>query len=67
MSDRGLCGNFNSSVIIFIQKHINKKLIVSGKKVNIVFFGKKASEIGTVKVDLTLTVFSRSKVTWKSR
>lgn len=50
MSDRGLCGNFNSSVIRFSQKHINN-LIVSGKKLNIAFFGKKAFEVGKGRFD----------------
>lgn len=44
-SDRGLCGNFNSSIIKFSQEHI-KNLISHGKKVDIVFLGKKAFDIG---------------------
>jgi len=44
-SDRGLCGSFNSSVVKFSQEHINK-LIANDKKVDIVFFGKKAFETG---------------------
>ncbi|WP_168464313.1 ATP synthase F1 subunit gamma [Wolbachia endosymbiont of Ctenocephalides felis wCfeT] len=44
-SDRGLCGNFNSSVVKFSQEHINK-FITSGKKVDIVFLGKKAFDTG---------------------
>ncbi|RDD35643.1 F-ATPase gamma subunit [Wolbachia endosymbiont of Cylisticus convexus] len=65
-SDRGLCGNFNSSVIRFSQKHINK-LIVSGKKVNIVFFGKKAFEIGKGRFDSNsiLKVESNKEITLK--
>lgn len=49
-SDRGLCGNFNSSVVKFSQEHINK-LIANGKKVDIVFLGKKAFEIGRNRFD----------------
>lgn len=46
-SDRGLCGNFNSSVIKFSQN----KLITNGKKVDIVFLGKKAFDIGKNRFD----------------
>ncbi|APR99126.1 ATP synthase F1 subunit gamma [Wolbachia endosymbiont of Folsomia candida] len=49
-SDRGLCGNFNSSVIKFSQEHINK-LITNGKKVDIVFLGKKAFDMGKNRFD----------------
>ncbi len=44
-SDRGLCGNFNSSIVRFSQEYISK-LIISGKKVNIIFFGRKAFDMG---------------------
>jgi F-type H+-transporting ATPase subunit gamma len=44
-SDRGLCGNFNSSIIKFSQEYVNK-LIANGKKVDVVFLGKKAFDIG---------------------
>ncbi|MGL9732756.1 MAG: ATP synthase F1 subunit gamma [Wolbachia sp.] len=44
-SDRGLCGNFNSSIVKFSQEHVNK-LIANNRRVNIVFFGKKAFNIG---------------------
>lgn len=44
-SDRGLCGNFNSSIIKFSLERITN-LISNGKKVDIVFFGKKAFDIG---------------------
>ncbi|QJT94237.1 F0F1 ATP synthase subunit gamma [Wolbachia endosymbiont of Diaphorina citri] len=65
-SDRGLCGNFNSSVIRFSQKHINK-LIANGKKVNIVFFGKKAFEMGKSRFDSKsiLKVESNKEITLK--
>jgi F-type H+-transporting ATPase subunit gamma len=46
-SDRGLCGNFNSSVIKFSQN----KLITNGKKVDIVFLGKKAFDMGKNRFD----------------
>ncbi|MDM8335607.1 ATP synthase F1 subunit gamma [Wolbachia pipientis] len=49
-SDRGLCGNFNSSIVKSSQEHVNK-LITSGKKVNIVFFGKKAFDISKNRFD----------------
>lgn len=42
-SDRGLCGNFNSSIIKFSQEHIFTSL---DKKTDIVFLGKKAFDIG---------------------
>ncbi|MFP3033749.1 MAG: F0F1 ATP synthase subunit gamma, partial [Wolbachia sp.] len=38
-SDRGLCGNFNSSIVKFSQERVNKS-IANGKKVDIVFLGK---------------------------
>lgn len=41
-SDRGLCGSFNSSIIKFSQN----KLASHNKKVDIVFLGKKAFDIG---------------------
>lgn len=44
-SDRGLCGSFNSSIIKFSLEHI-ANLILTGKKVDIIFLGKKASDIG---------------------
>lgn len=46
-SDRGLCGNFNSSVIKFSQN----KLITNGEKVDIVFLGKKAFDMGKNRFD----------------
>ncbi|CAG5057214.1 unnamed protein product [Parnassius apollo] len=49
-SDRGLCGNFNSSIIKFSQERVNKS-IASGKKVDIVFLGKKAFDIGKNRFD----------------
>ncbi len=49
-SDRGLCGNFNSSIVRFSQEYISK-LIISGKKVNIVFFGRKAFDMGKNRFD----------------
>ncbi|NUY39447.1 F0F1 ATP synthase subunit gamma [Wolbachia endosymbiont of Litomosoides brasiliensis] len=50
VSDCGLCGNFNSSIIKFSQEYINK-LIASGKRVDIVFLGKKAFDIGKSRFD----------------
>ncbi len=44
-SDRGLCGSFNSSILKFSYEYIDK-LISSGKKVGIVFFGRKAYDLG---------------------
>lgn len=41
-SDRGLCGSFNSSIIKFSQN----KFASHNKKVDIVFLGKKAFDIG---------------------
>ncbi|CCF77994.1 F0F1 ATP synthase subunit gamma [Wolbachia endosymbiont of Onchocerca ochengi] len=49
-SDRGLCGNFNSSIVRFSQEYISK-LIISGKKVNIIFFGRKAFDMGKNRFD----------------
>ncbi|MDD9331933.1 MAG: ATP synthase F1 subunit gamma [Wolbachia sp.] len=49
-SDRGLCGNFNSSIIKFSQEHIHK-LTSNGKKVDIVFVGKRAFDIGKSRFD----------------
>lgn len=49
-SDRGLCGNFNSSIVKFSQEHVNK-LITSGRRVDIVFWGKKAFDIGKNRFD----------------
>ncbi len=46
-SDRGFCGNFNSSIVKFSQN----KLITNGKKVDIVFLGKKAFDIGKNRFD----------------
>ncbi|WP_250295429.1 ATP synthase F1 subunit gamma [Wolbachia endosymbiont of Oedothorax gibbosus] len=46
-SDRGLCGNFNSSIVKFSQN----KLIANGKKVDVVFLGKKAFDIGKNRFD----------------
>lgn len=46
-SDRGLCGNFNSSIVKFSQN----KLIANGKKVDIVFLGKKAFDVGKNRFD----------------
>ncbi len=46
-SDRGLCGNFNSSIVKFSQN----KLITNGKKGDIVFLGKKAFDIGKNRFD----------------
>ncbi|MFP3035558.1 MAG: ATP synthase F1 subunit gamma [Wolbachia sp.] len=49
-SDRGLCGNFNSSIVKFSQEHLNK-LITNGRRVDIVFWGKKAFDIGKNRFD----------------
>jgi F-type H+-transporting ATPase subunit gamma len=49
-SDRGLCGNFNSSIVKFSQEHVNK-LTANGRRVDIVFWGKKASDIGKNRFD----------------
>ncbi|NUX01554.1 F0F1 ATP synthase subunit gamma [Wolbachia endosymbiont of Madathamugadia hiepei] len=49
-SDRGLCGNFNSSIVKFSQEHVNK-LIANGRRVDIVFWGKKAFDIGKNRFD----------------
>ncbi|MEY2393489.1 ATP synthase F1 subunit gamma [Wolbachia endosymbiont of Tettigetta isshikii] len=49
-SDRGLCGNFNSSIVKFSQEHVNK-LITNGRRVDIVFWGKKAFDIGQNRFD----------------
>ncbi|MDG7053197.1 MAG: F0F1 ATP synthase subunit gamma [Wolbachia endosymbiont of Alcedoecus sp.] len=49
-SDRGLCGNFNSSIVKFSQEHVNK-LITNGRRVDIVFWGKKAFDIGKNRFD----------------
>lgn len=46
-SDRGLCGNFNSSIVKFSQN----KLIANSKKVDIVFLGKKAFDVGKNRFD----------------
>ncbi|WFW29943.1 MAG: F0F1 ATP synthase subunit gamma [Wolbachia endosymbiont of Menacanthus eurysternus] len=44
VSDRGLCGNFNSSIMKFSKRHVNR-LATDGKKVDIVFYGKKAFDM----------------------
>ncbi len=49
-SDRGLCGSFNSSIAKSSQEHVNK-LIASSKRVDIVFLGKKAFDIGKNRFD----------------
>ncbi|MDR2548097.1 MAG: F0F1 ATP synthase subunit gamma [Rickettsiales bacterium] len=49
-SDRGLCGNFNSSIVKFSQEHVNK-LIANGRRVDIIFWGKKAFDIGKNRFD----------------
>ncbi|MDR1139927.1 MAG: F0F1 ATP synthase subunit gamma [Rickettsiales bacterium] len=49
-SDRGLCGNFNSSIVKFSQEHVSK-LITNGKRVDIIFWGKKAFDIGKNRFD----------------
>ncbi|MCA4774408.1 ATP synthase F1 subunit gamma [Wolbachia endosymbiont of Mansonella perstans] len=49
-SDRGLCGNFNSSIVKFSQEHVNK-LITNGRRVDVVFWGKKAFDIGKNRFD----------------
>ncbi len=49
-SDRGLCGSFNSSIAKSSQEYVNK-LIASSKKVDIVFLGKKAFDIGKNRFD----------------
>ncbi|QOD38038.1 ATP synthase F1 subunit gamma [Candidatus Wolbachia massiliensis] len=49
-SDRGLCGNFNSSIVKSSQEHVNR-LIANGKRVDIIFLGKKAFDIGKNRFD----------------
>ncbi|NSX83545.1 F0F1 ATP synthase subunit gamma [Wolbachia endosymbiont of Atemnus politus] len=49
-SDRGLCGNFNSSIVKSSQEYINK-LTTNGKRVDIIFLGKKAFDIGKNRFD----------------
>ncbi|MGL9682334.1 MAG: ATP synthase F1 subunit gamma [Wolbachia sp.] len=49
-SDRGLCGNFNSSIVKLSQEHINK-LIANDRRIEIVFWGKKAFNICKNRVD----------------
>ncbi|MCA4775130.1 F0F1 ATP synthase subunit gamma [Wolbachia endosymbiont of Mansonella ozzardi] len=49
-SDHGLCGNFNSSIVKFSQEHVNKS-ITNGRRVDIVFWGKKAFDIGKNRFD----------------
>ncbi|WCR57876.1 ATP synthase F1 subunit gamma [Wolbachia endosymbiont of Ctenocephalides felis wCfeJ] len=49
-SDRGLCGNFNSSIIKSSQEYVNK-LITNGKRIDIIFLGKKAFDIGKSRFD----------------
>uniref|UniRef100_A0A1B0FE29 F-ATPase gamma subunit n=1 Tax=Glossina morsitans morsitans TaxID=37546 RepID=A0A1B0FE29_GLOMM len=49
-SDRGLCGNFNSSIVKFSQERVNKS-IANGKKVDILFLGKKAFDVGKNRFD----------------
>ncbi|MCM1001561.1 MAG: F0F1 ATP synthase subunit gamma, partial [Wolbachia endosymbiont of Melophagus ovinus] len=44
------CGNFNSSIVKFSQEHVNK-LITNGRRVDIVFWGKKAFDIGKNRFD----------------
>ncbi|WP_395462709.1 ATP synthase F1 subunit gamma [Wolbachia endosymbiont of Cantharis cryptica] len=49
-SDRGLCGNFNSSIVKSSQEHVTK-LITNGKRVDVIFLGKKAFDIGKSRFD----------------
>ncbi len=49
-SDRGLCGNFNSSIVRFSRDYINE-LIKNDKRVSIIFLGKKAFDMGKNKFD----------------
>nr|CAH7764602.1 unnamed protein product [Callosobruchus chinensis] len=54
-SDRGLCSNFNSSIVKFSQERLNKS-IANGKKVDIVFLGKKAFDVGKNRFDFKSTL-----------
>ncbi|QKX02468.1 ATP synthase F1 subunit gamma [Wolbachia endosymbiont of Dirofilaria (Dirofilaria) immitis] len=49
-SDRGLCGNFNSSIVRFSQENINR-LIANGKKVDVIFLGNKAFDMSKNRFD----------------
>jgi F-type H+-transporting ATPase subunit gamma len=54
-SDRGLCGNFNLSVIKFSQKYI-EDFVLNGKRVDIIFIGKKAFDIGKNKLNPSINI-----------
>ena len=57
-ADRGLCGGFNGSIIRHTKKEINKKK-AEGKKVRLLFIGKKAHQaLKRVHGDITLRVFT---------
>ncbi len=54
-SDRGLCGNFNFSLIKFSQKYV-ESFVLDGKEVDIIFIGKKAFDIGKNKLNFGINI-----------
>ncbi len=54
-SDRGLCGNFNFSIIKFSQKYV-ESFVLNGKEVDIIFIGKKAFDIGKNKLNFGINI-----------
>ncbi|OEY86847.1 F0F1 ATP synthase subunit gamma [Wolbachia pipientis] len=59
-SDRGLCGNFNSSIIKFSHQHI-ENFILNSKSIDIVFLGTKAFDIGKNKLDSSINILHTEK------
>lgn len=62
-SDRGLCGNFNSSIIKLAKIRINQ-LYRSDKEIDIIVFGKKACDVIKSQFKNVKKVFSCSKITF---
>ncbi|MDG7056134.1 MAG: F0F1 ATP synthase subunit gamma [Wolbachia endosymbiont of Meromenopon meropis] len=65
-SDRGLCASFNSAIVKFNKEYVDK-LIVNDKKVNIVFWGKKAFDMSKDRLDSKniLEIENSRKITLK--
>ncbi|WP_339047171.1 ATP synthase F1 subunit gamma [Candidatus Mesenet endosymbiont of Phosphuga atrata] len=62
-SDRGLCGNFNSSIVKLAKARINE-LYKNEEEIDIVVFGKKAYDVIKNQIKNIKKVFSCSKITF---
>ncbi|XGA07976.1 MAG: ATP synthase F1 subunit gamma [Wolbachia endosymbiont of Xenopsylla cheopis] len=62
-SDRGLCGNFNSSIVKLAKARINE-LYKNEEEIDIVVFGKKAYDVIKNQFKNIKKVFSCSKITF---